>query len=257
MATSWALILASALPLGQHVLRARRPRSRYYLHKCGMLKQRNMTLLKQALLTGYDMTVQPPRFGSERGALVSVQLAMQQFQKLDTTNQEITFFSWQRHQDGPSISVGPEGLGRHHGTDVLRYRRGVELLCVCSSAEKTDPQGHDEHKQIWVSDTIIYDAVESVFQVPGGVQPNVYSAARVPVRAVETRLASSHATEDVPLRSAGMSVRIRLLEYGTVYRSMSSRGGVSSCTPRKSRGEKTARLPSTSLPLTGQTPSSI
>ena len=52
-------------------------------------KQRNMTLLKQALLTGYDMTVQPPRFGSERGALVSVQLAMQQFQKLDTTNQEI------------------------------------------------------------------------------------------------------------------------------------------------------------------------
>ncbi len=60
-------------------------------------KQRNETLLKQALLNGYDMTVQPPRFGSERGALVSVQLAMQQFQKLDTTNQEIQFFTWWRH----------------------------------------------------------------------------------------------------------------------------------------------------------------
>ena len=56
-------------------------------------KQRNMTLLKQALLANYDMTVQPPRFGTERGALVSVQLALQQFQKLDTTNQEIQFFS--------------------------------------------------------------------------------------------------------------------------------------------------------------------
>ena len=39
--------------------------------------------------------------------------------------------------------------------------------------------GHDEHKQIWVPDTIIYDAVESVFQVPGGVQPNVYSSGYV------------------------------------------------------------------------------
>ena len=49
--------------------------------------------------------------------------------------------------------------------------------------------GHDEHKQIWVPDTIIYDAVESVFQVPGGVQPNVYSSGSVFQSVpVETRL---------------------------------------------------------------------
>ena len=42
-------------------------------------KQRNMTLLKQALLANYDMTVQPPRFGTERGALVSVQFRTTSF----------------------------------------------------------------------------------------------------------------------------------------------------------------------------------
>ena len=47
----------------------------------------------------------------------------------------------------------------------------------------------DEHKQIWIPDTIIYDAVESVFQVPGGVQPNVYSSGSVFQSVpVETRL---------------------------------------------------------------------
>ena len=35
--------------------------------------------------------------------------------------------------------------------------------------------GHEEHKQIWTPDTIIYEAIESDFQIPGGVQPNVYS----------------------------------------------------------------------------------
>ena len=75
-------------------------------------KQRNETLLKQALLNGYDMTVQPPRFGSERGALVSVQLAMQQFQKLDTTNQEIRFFSWWRHSwTDPRLAWNPDHWG--------------------------------------------------------------------------------------------------------------------------------------------------
>ena len=96
MAASWAALLLLGLP---------------HAHAAGPVglaldttctnaecyKQRNMTLLKQALLSGYDMTVQPPSFGSERGALVSVQLALQQFQKLDTTNQEIQFFSWWRH----------------------------------------------------------------------------------------------------------------------------------------------------------------
>ena len=30
--------------------------------------------------------------------------------------------------------------------------------------------GHEEHKQIWTPDTIIYEAIESDFQIPGGVQ---------------------------------------------------------------------------------------
>ena len=33
--------------------------------------------------------------------------------------------------------------------------------------------GHEEHKQIWTPDTIIYEAIESDFQIPGGVQPCV------------------------------------------------------------------------------------
>ena len=113
MATSWALLLA-ALPLGQHAhaagpvglaLDTTCTNAECYMH-------RNMTLLKQALLTGYDMTVQPPRFGSERGALVSVQLAMQQFQKLDTTNQEIRFFSWWRHSwTDPRLAWNPDHWG--------------------------------------------------------------------------------------------------------------------------------------------------
>ena len=132
-------------------------------------KQRNMTLLKQALLANYDMTVQPPRFGTERGALVSVQLALQQFQKLDTTNQEIQFFSWWRHSwTDPRLAWNPDHWG------------GITELTFF---------GHDEHKQIWIPDTIVYEAVESVFQVPGGVQPNVYSSGGVWQSVpVETRL---------------------------------------------------------------------
>ena len=113
MATSWALLLA-ALPLGQHA-HAAGPVGLALDTTCTNAEcymQRNMTLLKQALLTGYDMTVQPPRFGSERGALVSVQLAMQQFQKLDTTNQEITFFSWWRHSwTDPRLAWDPADCG--------------------------------------------------------------------------------------------------------------------------------------------------
>ena len=171
MATSWAALILAVLPLGQHA-HAAGPVGLALDTTCTNAecwKQRNMTLLKQALLTGYDMTVQPPRFGSERGALVSVQLAMQQFQKLDTTNQEIQFFSWWRHSwTDPRLAWNPDHWG------------GITELTFF---------GHDEHKQIWIPDTIIYDAVESVFQVPGGVQPNVYSdgyvARSVPV---ETRL---------------------------------------------------------------------
>ena len=120
-----------------------------------------------------------------------MQLAMQQFQKLDTTNQEITFFSWWRHSSrGSSISVGPGVLGRHHGNlrSSVPPRRGTNFASA-RRREKTDRAGHDEHKQIWIPDTIIYDAVESVFQVPGLVQPNVYSDGSVFQSVpVETRL---------------------------------------------------------------------
>lgn len=114
-----------------------------------------MTLLRQALLANYDMTAQPPRFNSTRGALVQVQMAMQQFQELDTTNQQIAFISWWRHYwTDPRLAWNPDHWG------------GITELTFF---------GHEEHKQIWTPDTIIYEAIESDFQIPGGVQPNVYS----------------------------------------------------------------------------------
>ena len=81
MATScWAALLLIVLPLAQARSVGLALDTTCTNAEC--FKQRNMTLLKQALLANYDMTVQPPSFGSERGALVSVQLALQQFQKL-------------------------------------------------------------------------------------------------------------------------------------------------------------------------------
>ena len=113
-------------------------------------KQRNMTLLRQALLANYDMTAQPPRFNSTRGALVRIQMAMQQFQELDTTNQQIAFIAWWRHYwTDPRLAWNPDHWG------------GITELTFF---------GHEEHKQIWTPDTIIYEAIESDFQIPGGVQ---------------------------------------------------------------------------------------
>ena len=96
-AANWAALLLVGLPLAHASGPVGLALDTNTCTNAECWKQRNMTLLKQALLANYDMTVQPPRFGSERGALVSVQLALQQFQKLDTTNQEIQFFSWWRH----------------------------------------------------------------------------------------------------------------------------------------------------------------
>ena len=75
-------------------------------------KHRNMTLLRQALLANYDMTAQPPRFNSTRGALVRIQMAMQQFQELDTTNQQIAFIAWWRHYwTDPRLAWDPADWG--------------------------------------------------------------------------------------------------------------------------------------------------
>ena len=93
----WAALILVLLPLAHAAVPVGLALDTNTCTNAECWKQQNMTLLKQALLANYDMTVQPPSFGSERGALVSVQLALQQFQKLDTTNQEIQFFSWWRH----------------------------------------------------------------------------------------------------------------------------------------------------------------
>ena len=47
--------------------------------------------------------------------------------------------------------------------------------CLIDGVKQLIRAGHEEHKQIWTPDTIIYEAIESDFQIPGGVQPNVYS----------------------------------------------------------------------------------
>ena len=48
-------------------------------------------------------------------------------------------------------------------------------MCLLDGVKQLIRAGHEEHKQIWTPDTIIYEAIESDFQIPGGVQPNVYS----------------------------------------------------------------------------------
>ena len=104
-------------------------------------KQRNMTLLKQALLANYDMTVQPPRFGTERGALVSVQLALQQFQKLDTTNQEIQFFSWWRHSwTDPRLAWNPDHWGGITELTFFGTAAAWNYFVSARRRETTDPR---------------------------------------------------------------------------------------------------------------------
>ena len=80
-------------------------------------------------------------------------MAMQQFQELDTTNQQIAFIAWWRHYwADPRLAWDPADWG------------GITELTFF---------GHEEHKQIWTPDTIIYEAIESDCQIPGGVQPCV------------------------------------------------------------------------------------
>ena len=150
MATSWAALLLIALP--RHA-QAAGPVGLALDTTCTnaeCYKSRNETLLRQALLANYDMTAQPPRFNSTRGALVRIQMAMQQFQELDTTNQQIAFIAWWRHYwTDPRLAWDPADWG------------GITELTFF---------GHEEHKQIWTPDTIIYEAIESDFQIPGGVQ---------------------------------------------------------------------------------------
>ena len=45
--------------------------------------------------------------------------------------------------------------------------------CLLDGVKQLIRAGHEEHKQIWTPDTIIYEAIESDFQIPGGVQPCV------------------------------------------------------------------------------------
>ena len=117
MATSWpcswaALLLVLLPPHAQAAVPVGLALDTNTCTNAECWKHRNMTLLRQALLANYDMTAQPPRFNSTRGALVRIQMAMQQFQELDTTNQQIAFIAWWRHYwTDPRLAWDPADWG--------------------------------------------------------------------------------------------------------------------------------------------------
>ena len=109
---TWAALLLIALPLAHAAGPVGLALDTNTCTNAECWKQRNMTLLRQALLANYDMTAQPPRFNSTRGALVRIQMAMQQFQELDTTNQQIAFIAWWRHYwTDPRLAWDPADWG--------------------------------------------------------------------------------------------------------------------------------------------------
>jgi len=115
----------------------------------------NATALKRALLEDYEMSVPPPGPpGSERGVLVSVQMALNQLVQVDTTTEEIQFYAWWRHNwVDPRLQWRPEDWG------------GVWELTFVSVGE---------YKEVWIPDDLVYEAVKSEYEAPD-LLVNVYS----------------------------------------------------------------------------------
>ena len=117
--------------------------------------------LKAALLEGYEKTQPPPRLNrgdSPRGVVVTVQLSLSQLTDVNVAKQEISFYSWWRHNwDDPRLQWDPEEWG---GVSELEF------------------VGAGEHKEAWMPDSLVYEATSSVYQIPE-IQLNVYASGAV------------------------------------------------------------------------------
>lgn len=69
--------------------------------------------LKAALLENYVKEIAPPRFDSERGVKISVQLSLSQLSDVNVVRQEVEFYSWWRHKwRDPRLQWDPKDWGR-------------------------------------------------------------------------------------------------------------------------------------------------
>ena len=109
---------------------------------------RNMTLLKRALLDEYDKTTPPPN------GRITVQLSLQELLEVDTSLQTITILGWWRHYwVDPRLDWEPAAWG---GIDFLTFR------------------GTGDGQEIWGPDDLVYESMDSwdvVEQIDFSVYP--------------------------------------------------------------------------------------
>ena len=114
--------------------------------------------LKAKLLEHYVKEIAPPRFGTERGVRVAVQLSLSQLSDVNVARQEVEFYSWWRHSwRDPRLQWDPDDWG------------GVAELSFV---------GRGEHQEAWMPDDLVYEATSSVYQLPE-VLVNAYASGSV------------------------------------------------------------------------------
>ncbi|KAH8081598.1 neuronal acetylcholine receptor subunit alpha-10 [Aureococcus anophagefferens] len=110
---------------------------------------------------GYEAEVKeiaPPRFGTERGVRVAVQLSLSQLSDVNVARQEVEFYSWWRHSwRDPRLQWDPDDWG------------GVAELSFV---------GRGEHQEAWMPDDLVYEATSSVYQLPE-ILVNAYASGSV------------------------------------------------------------------------------
>ena len=114
--------------------------------------------LKAKLLENYVKEIAPPRFGTERGVRVAVQLSLSQLSDVNVARQEVEFYSWWRHSwRDPRLQWDPDDWG------------GVAELSFV---------GRGEHQEAWMPDDLVYEATSSVYQLPE-ILVNAYASGSV------------------------------------------------------------------------------
>ncbi|KAH8056862.1 Neurotransmitter-gated ion-channel [Aureococcus anophagefferens] len=102
--------------------------------------------------------IAPPRFGTERGVRVAVQLSLSQLSDVNVARQEVEFYSWWRHSwRDPRLQWDPDDWG------------GVAELSFV---------GRGEHQEAWMPDDLVYEATSSVYQLPE-ILVNAYASGSV------------------------------------------------------------------------------
>ena len=76
--------------------------------------------LKAKLLEHYVKEIAPPRFGTERGVRVAVQLSLSQLSDVNVARQEVEFYAWWRHSWRLGRASSRPPTLRPHGPPKLR-----------------------------------------------------------------------------------------------------------------------------------------